>query len=362
MSVSSARLLANRRNSLLSTGPKTSEGKAQSRQNSYKHGLTGAGVVVPPELVPEVTRRFEKLQEELRPSGEAGRIFLRRFAYLSVRLEKCEEFDTSATASRVRHAVEVFDDNRLTEVEGLVMNFDSDPMTVARRLQNSPEGVDWLIRHCGELREDLLVADRNAWTLNHRSRLEQLLGMPGGNIRMTRPYALSQALSGYFAYLESSDGEDLEEAARIEWARTELVAILDGELARLNGVRAALNPAAIEQDRLEAPSRALFDPSPAMNLARKYEAATERAMNKALDQFHEVELVALEVEPIVASANPDEPCELEMASFFPRSNLGLDPILEPAGSAPHSVYLREMGTPEEFRPRNDTEGTRKKVS
>jgi hypothetical protein len=37
---SEARIAANRRNAALSTGPKTPQGKARSRQNSWKHGLS----------------------------------------------------------------------------------------------------------------------------------------------------------------------------------------------------------------------------------------------------------------------------------------------------------------------------------
>lgn len=36
----------------------------------------------------------------------------------------------------------------------------------------------------------------------------------------------------------------------------------------------------------------MFDPSPARMLARKYEAATERAMYKALKEFHQAEAQA----------------------------------------------------------------------
>ena len=46
MLVSEKRLAANRSNSAQSTGPKSETGKAASRRNSLKHGLTGAGVVL----------------------------------------------------------------------------------------------------------------------------------------------------------------------------------------------------------------------------------------------------------------------------------------------------------------------------
>ena len=43
MGSSEARTLANRANSLKSTGPKTLEGKATSRRNAFKHGMAGVG-------------------------------------------------------------------------------------------------------------------------------------------------------------------------------------------------------------------------------------------------------------------------------------------------------------------------------
>jgi hypothetical protein len=53
MPCSPARLLANQTNARLSTGPKTVEGKARSRGNALKHGLTGQGVVLPDEASAE---------------------------------------------------------------------------------------------------------------------------------------------------------------------------------------------------------------------------------------------------------------------------------------------------------------------
>jgi hypothetical protein len=341
MALSSARLLANRRNALKSTGPKSAEGKEKSRRNSLKHGLTGDGVVLPVDQLAEVTRRFETLQADMQPSGEAGRVLLRRFAFLSVRLEKAEEFESSVVAKRVRHAFEIFEDQRMTEVETLVAILGNDPMTAARRLQAMPEGVDWLIKHWGELLDDLMHPERATWTLNHWTRVEQLLGRPGGNFRMTRTYALTQAISGYFVHLNPGDGEGLDDASKIEWARRELASIIDAEVARLGQVKASLNLQAIERDRLEAPSRALFDPSPEMNLARKYEAATERALYKSLNQFYEVELAALDAEPVSVNSL-DEETKATVGSFFPKPDPIEEPPPEPEDSAPISVHVREL--------------------
>lgn len=55
-----AQIRANQQNAMRSTGPITPGGKEQSRRNALKHGLTGAGIVLP-----EVKRRATAFAEEL---------------------------------------------------------------------------------------------------------------------------------------------------------------------------------------------------------------------------------------------------------------------------------------------------------
>src|ERR1700755_2687376 len=106
MPASEARIQANKLNSLRSTGPRTHEGKYISRSNGLKHGLTGAGVVIPEEDVDEVERRNRALQAELAPKSEMGEILVRQMATLSVRMERGARQESAAIASRVRHAEE----------------------------------------------------------------------------------------------------------------------------------------------------------------------------------------------------------------------------------------------------------------
>ena len=144
-------------------------------------------------------------------------------------------------------------------------------MTSSRRLQEAiPEGIDWLV-HCWlELRGDLMIEDRVVWTWNHWARCEMLMGNPEGNIRVTRGRALTEAVSGFFANLDPTDGEGLDDQARANWARGEIAAMIDAEVDRLKEVRESLDPDSIERERLEAPDRALFDPSPEMIQSRRY--------------------------------------------------------------------------------------------
>jgi hypothetical protein len=102
MPTSQARILANQANSKLSTGPKTPEGKAQSRANSYKHGLTGAGVVMPRADADEVDRRAASFAAETNASGDIGHALARRAALGSVRMERAADQQAAALSEHVR--------------------------------------------------------------------------------------------------------------------------------------------------------------------------------------------------------------------------------------------------------------------
>ena len=73
-------------------------------QNSYKHGLTGEGVVISVEDAAEIERRSLAFEEELRPSGEISDALVRRAAFLSVRLDRAMMLDTIAVDDRVTKA------------------------------------------------------------------------------------------------------------------------------------------------------------------------------------------------------------------------------------------------------------------
>jgi hypothetical protein len=103
MPASEAQIRANRENSKRSTGPVTDAGKMITRSNSYKHGLT-ASVVLPEREAVEVERRFVAFCEELQPSGEVGQALARHAATMSVRMDRCFEFENAMLADRVRRA------------------------------------------------------------------------------------------------------------------------------------------------------------------------------------------------------------------------------------------------------------------
>jgi hypothetical protein len=248
-----------------------------SRRNALKHGLT-ATVVLPDDAAKEVERRDETLQHEMRPSGLLSAILIRRFAFLSVRLELCERHDAAGRAARVRHAEARFDDDRLTAIEEAFDHLADAPATYLRRLLQTSEGLDRVLQAWHDLRDALEAPEDNGWNFVHVRIVANLLGGRPNDFPVPRLAALAEAVFGNFHHLRPADGAGLDNAGRREWARRELARGIEAEVAELEARREAFDDEALELDRAEACERALFDPSPEAERYRKYEAATERGI------------------------------------------------------------------------------------
>jgi hypothetical protein len=104
MPATEAQINANRKNAMHSSDPKIVEGKEQSRAHSSKPDMTGAGMVLPEREAIEVQRRTVAFANELQASGEVAVAIVRRVAVLSVRMERCVEFENVTLTHRVRLA------------------------------------------------------------------------------------------------------------------------------------------------------------------------------------------------------------------------------------------------------------------
>ncbi|HWE36651.1 MAG TPA: hypothetical protein VG406_08795, partial [Isosphaeraceae bacterium] len=93
MATSERKIAANRQNGMLGKGPKTPGGKANSRGNALKHGLTGAGVVRPAEEDREVAERTAKWAELFRPKDEYERGLLDRTIRAGVRSDRAARME-----------------------------------------------------------------------------------------------------------------------------------------------------------------------------------------------------------------------------------------------------------------------------
>src|SRR3989442_1002928 len=111
---------ANRANARKSTGPKTPEGKARSRQNALKHGLSGRGVVMPPEDEELFQQRMHAWTYDARPEGELQVYLVGAAALASVRMDRCARNEFAAIARKRRRAIADWDRRQARAVASAV--------------------------------------------------------------------------------------------------------------------------------------------------------------------------------------------------------------------------------------------------
>ena len=93
---SESQVLANRLNSLKSTGPRTEEGKAAVSQNAVKHGLLAESDVITSESEADFNLYRQQLLDELNPLSPMESMLAERIVTLSWRLKRAGRFQNQA--------------------------------------------------------------------------------------------------------------------------------------------------------------------------------------------------------------------------------------------------------------------------
>jgi hypothetical protein len=179
---SAARAEASRANCRLSRGPITPEGKARSRQNGCKDGLTGAGIVLPPAAAVEVDRREAEFAQDFRPRTAVERELVRQMALGSWRSHELGmriiRHDARMNAARFANWEQ---DQQIAAAE-IGRRLCDEPELAVARLKRSSMGCDWLIVRWRLLQNGLLAADVGGpgctWTDADLALALNLLGRP----------------------------------------------------------------------------------------------------------------------------------------------------------------------------------------
>ena len=335
MFVSEARIAANRRNGALGKGPTSALGKSISSRNSLRTGLTGEGRVTLEGVAEEIARQVEAFTLDMKPKTEAGAALIGQMALLSVRMGRAAEHEIAATAHRVRHAIENFDEERFDAAAALFETLADNPRSTLRKLRKSPEGVERLLDVWTDLRADLTVG---SWGDEQLEQAVNLTGLKARHARGTLIGALTRALGGDFAALDDDEGGGLDNAARKAWARARLFEAIDGEIATLEAHAETIDFETIDLDRAEAPDRALFDASKPACLARRYEAEASRGFFRALREFRKVEAEFAATAPQA----PARPVPTPASAPIPTPN--------PASPPSEMGSFREMPAPADRMP------------
>ncbi|MDR3619843.1 MAG: hypothetical protein P4L85_10880, partial [Paludisphaera borealis] len=187
-----AQLQANRANAKKSCGPRSDEGKARSRLNALKHGLCAKTVnlVLPHEDPAELEAKIQDWIDDYQPTNAIERELVSRAARISWTLDRAERYETALLARKVRKAMlkskarrteKVCDlgrklfymaGKRLLPISG--PDWTDDPSAFVARLEESPEGVRWLLDRWVEMR--CLIISNEDWTFLDQFKFVRLLG------------------------------------------------------------------------------------------------------------------------------------------------------------------------------------------
>ncbi|HWE35262.1 MAG TPA: hypothetical protein VG406_01720 [Isosphaeraceae bacterium] len=244
---------------MLATGPKTPEGKANSRGNALKHGLTGEGVVLPAEEEAKVAERLEKWEAIFKPADDYEKEQLRRVVVAGRRVDRAVGMESARRVEAASRARSCWADDRRLAAEELAQGLAKRPAMVARQLRRTLQGCELLLDRWHGLLRDAEAG--TSWDEARRARALDLLGVPVDD-RENHPRVNAKATAGDLAAVAQAEIEHLEGR-------------LDGYLLELD-----------ESERQMVESGLAFDVSPAGRRLWGYERANERVFFRGLDELH----------------------------------------------------------------------------
>src|ERR1700733_7927546 len=201
-----AKIEANRRNSQRSRGPTSDDGKARSRYNALKHGMTAKTVLLPGDDPQEFAGRFRYLQDDLQARNSLEAVVIERLAGDLWKSDRSDRSFCNRINFRLRHGP---DDQSFKdadeaielgqhllwqpefplpvgalegETKGALAKFPladvpGDPNNPARlllKLQATVAGCDWLLKRWDELR--FRLENGGPWVMEDVWKMVRLLG------------------------------------------------------------------------------------------------------------------------------------------------------------------------------------------
>jgi hypothetical protein len=299
-----------------SGGPRTPEGKEQSRRNALKRGLRSA-IVFPDDLADVVTRRTHDFYVEFEPRTPYEELLVRQMAIASARVERCASLsvaDLIRTADRAEYCWET---DRRMSVDNYAVRLSKDPQRVARGLRKSRQGTDWLLERWEAL--GAIARAVGCWDDDQRRLAFDMLGIP---------------LELRIATFNVPSADDVEG----------LIALVDSQIARL-------------RDDQEAVLDELNDAERAMTMAGmplEEDAATARLRKdecRARNDFDKARAELLRIR-VVQSPSESRPSPQTSSDRPPLSDAAMEHLVQrsrcsmliPDVAAEESATLPEMET------------------
>jgi len=330
----------NRRNARKSTGPKTPEGKARSRFNAVKHGMTAKTPVLPGEDAEALQARLDAWTADLAPGNEVEQYLVGRAVRASWQLDRADRVDvarltgiiesaTDQEALRQAEEAEVLGRRLFWDRRGPIALYphfplrdelspdrkprvsfsglDDDPDDPARlvlRLESTRAGCQWLLDRWQELR--VVLQDELTWQSPDKLKAIRLMGKQpidaADHADVAEVFLASWVLGPNMREIDAFDelwkemlppeanlfrqrllGREIDDYLPEDRpaAVAALLKIVDMHVARLETL------AASHRDRAaavaaEATARLSFDPSADGERLRRYQAACGRSLDRSI--------------------------------------------------------------------------------
>ncbi len=174
MLLSEARVNSNQRNSLLSTGPKSTLGKNRSRMNALKHGLCSTVVVA--EDPEAILARTEEIAQTLPAIDGLDGWAAGQVALNSLRIERCQDMEQAIRDRIVSRAEVTWDEDRRLEATLLGGTIAKRPEAISAQLHETFHGCEWLLGRWAMLARSADVL--GSWTPDQARMAFDLLGTP----------------------------------------------------------------------------------------------------------------------------------------------------------------------------------------
>ncbi len=307
-----AQQAASRLNGAQSHGPITPSGRRRSSRNATKHGLSGEGKSLPPDMEHELQSEITLFANQFHPTTDYEHTLIRRAALGSLRTRRISETLLAVADERSRLAIPVWDRARADQVAHLATLLHTNPALATRDLRQLTEGCDHLADSWESLAQTLQA--HGFWTYAESLQALHHLGVsePPQPSASSTPLALFWlcALSLLATHPDSRSSTPTPDLTPhilpADEALSTLLDLIQTEIEALESEASRLWETQDLPSRQSAPSRAAHDPTPDTARLERYLASADRMRRQALEELHR-----LRKNPTPEPSAPNEPTPTE---------------------------------------------------
>lgn len=154
---------ANKQNALVSTGPKTDEGKTIVAQNAVKHGIFACDLIISSgdgkESKEEYQELLQNLTKSLNPAGQMEHLLVEKIAVDFWRMRRVLRFETGSIRKHLDMVI--YDYYNKTNWQEHKKNKTNDE--IDKEIQQWQDHIDWNKRYIKCLKKGLVKFDEPVW-------------------------------------------------------------------------------------------------------------------------------------------------------------------------------------------------------